>query len=131
MDGLPIDTLLEVFKYLQMEEVGRLKILSRSMYGLLTSGKFLQGLFQTVLNTNALFSHLNEAELGMWLNSLQLTFKQKTKELPFWGESTNGGIYGNHLKFWIGKTFTKSRRPNMVLSAGTGMCWSIAWSVPC
>lgn len=101
-----------------MEEISNLRLVSKDMHSLLSSQKFLQGLFQTVLNANQLLEGMDEAGVGRWLTSLQNTFGQKAKELPFWGESTNGGIYGGNLKFWIGKTFMKSLRPNLILSAG-------------
>ncbi|KAM3144097.1 hypothetical protein pb186bvf_003861 [Paramecium bursaria] len=42
---------------------------------------------------------------------LEQFLTQKVQELPFWGIETNSGIAGNTLRFWIGKSFMRSRDP--------------------
>ena len=38
-----------------------------------------------------------------------MTINDHQYELPFWGYKTNGGLAHNHLRYWIGKSFSKSK----------------------
>lgn len=39
------------------------------------------------------------------MNLLKSLKNTTLQELPFWGIETNGGLTGNSLRFWIGKSF--------------------------
>lgn len=85
MDHLPVDTLLQIFQFLDLHELPQLQLLSRSLLELLRSPKFLYALFQSMLNTDRLLAGYSEPLLQRWMDCLQCVFRKKPRELPFWG----------------------------------------------
>ncbi|CAD8178669.1 unnamed protein product [Paramecium octaurelia] len=101
MELLPINVITQIFKFLSVSEIYSKLALSKHLISLLQNQQ-VQRLLLCTYYPRQLMLKFQKNE---YMNLLKSLRDARLQELPFWGIVTNGGLTGNSLRFWIGKSF--------------------------
>ncbi|CAK87126.1 unnamed protein product (macronuclear) [Paramecium tetraurelia] len=101
MELLPINVITQIFKFLSVGEIYSKLALSKHLTQLLQN----QQVQRLILCTYYPRQLMLKFSKDQYMNLLKTLKNGRILELPFWGIETNGGLTGNSLRFWIGKSF--------------------------